>query len=160
MKHHLPGVGKNLRDHAGVFLEFTATNSSDELLPVVSETGLEKELLKFQSVESSGFYSRNDLGHAQAFFVSQVAKKRGQTGWPDIQVVFKQTARVGKKSPQRVTMHVIVNRLESQGEVIFDTDKYLQGVRDAVELAKIDYNLLTDEEDRLVLMEGNKKLIG
>ncbi|XP_021953045.1 oxygen-dependent choline dehydrogenase [Folsomia candida] len=154
VKHHLPGVGKNLRDHAGVFLEFTATNSSDELLPVVSETGLEKELLKFQSVESSGFYSRNDLGHAQAFFVSQVAKKRGQTGWPDIQVVFKQTARVGKKSPQRVTMHVIVNRLESQGEVIFDTDKYLQGVRDAVELAKIDYNLLTDEEDRLVLMEA------
>lgn len=156
--HHAPGVGQNLRDHAGVFLQFRADNTSDTFLPVGEESSLEDELIKFQSVESAGLYSRNDLGHAQAFFVSSVAKSRGESTWPDIQIVFKQTVRVGHTAPQMITMHTIANRLESQGVVQFSSNKYLGGERDAVELAEIDYNLMTNENDVQILMEGEKLL--
>lgn len=157
MKKDLQGVGKNLRDHVGVFLTFQAHNASDELVPVITDNKVETALYEFQSSDlKHGFYIRRDFAYTAAFLVSSVAKSKGESEYPDIQLNFKQSSPVrnSEDEPKRIAMHAVANRHEAKGTVGFNTTAYLAGERDLVKLAVIDYQFLTTASDRKVLHEG------
>ncbi len=88
--------------------------------------------------------------------MSSQAKAKGQTNWPDIQLVFQQHPLLGddEDAPQTLAMQVVVNRLESVGSVGLNTTAYLEGKRDDTQLALIDHRLFTKEHDTEVMIEG------
>lgn len=97
--------------------------------------------------------TRMDVG-PQAFIVSSRAKADGQHNWPDYQIVFVQQPVIGKDLPQPLSLQIVLNRMKSSGEIGFNTTAYLNGDRDDVKLALIDFRLFSEPSDAEVLSEG------
>ncbi|KAJ6640130.1 Glucose dehydrogenase [FAD, quinone], partial [Pseudolycoriella hygida] len=147
---HVPGVGKNLRDHCAVSLAFTAFSPNTTLMPRLYEEELEDELMKYLDPNTRhGYFTVFDK--PQAFLVSPVAKSEGEEDWPDLQVVYtlwNVSAVVERHETTReFKLSVILNRHKSVGELVFDTDAYLDGKREANDLVLVDYRLFSEDTD-------------
>lgn len=149
----LKGVGQNLRDHGAAIIRFTVNNPDTTLLQRLEEEDVEKEIMKYHEIKRRGFMTRMDVG-PQAFIVSSRAKADAQSYWPDIQIVFVQTPVIGKGLLQTLSLHIVVNRMKSSGEIGFNTTAYLNGHRDDLKLALIDFRLFSEPSDAEVLIEG------
>lgn len=158
LKSELPGVGQNLRDHGAVILRFTANNPDRYSLPRIEEHNVERELKRFHSYKRRGYFTRLDVG-PQAFIVSPQAKAKGESEWPDIQLVFQQSPLLGNDDVQNqnLAMQVVLNRLESVGEIGLNTTAYLEGERDDTKLALIDHRLFTKQHDMDSMLAGTYK---
>lgn len=149
----LKGVGKNFRDHGAVILRFTVNNPDTSLLQRLDEEDVQEEIMKYQETNRKGFFTRMDVG-PQAFIVSSRAKADGQLHWPDLQIVFVQQPVIGKGLSQTTSLQIILNRMKSSGEIGFNTTAYLNGDRDDLKLALIDFRLFSDSSDVDALIEG------
>lgn len=148
----LKGVGKNLRNHGYVFLNFKVNNPNTTLFPIVEENDLENEFMQYHENKRRGLLT--ETNKAQAFFVSSRAKADGESNWSDIHLAFNAPSRIGTASPQLIGILVKEGRMKSFGEIIFNTTAYLNGVRDDVKLALLDYRLFSDPSDTQVIIEG------
>lgn len=114
---------------------------------------MEKEIMKYHQSKRIGFMTRMDVG-PQAFIVSSRAKAEGERNWPDLQIVFVQQPVIGKGLAQTLSLQIILNRMKSFGEIGFNTTAYLNGDRDDLKLALIDFRLFSEPTDAKVLIEG------
>ncbi|KAJ6644321.1 Glucose dehydrogenase [FAD, quinone] [Pseudolycoriella hygida] len=150
---NLKGVGKNFQDHGAVILHFTAKNPNTTLLQQLAEEDVETEIMKYQETKRRGFMTRMDVG-PQAFIVSSRAERNSERYWPDLQIVFVQYPVIGKNQPQPLSLQIILNRMKSSGEIGFNTTAYLNGARDDLNLALIDFKLFSEPTDVEALIEG------
>jgi hypothetical protein len=159
VKHELPGVGQNLKDHGAVVLEFTAFYPNPTLLPTMTTRAkIEDALVKYQSKKRTGFFT-NLEAQAQALLVSSRAKAEGQGMWPDIQISFQMEPLFGEEGPQMVYMHTVLNRLKSVGEIGLNATAFLEGEEDDTKLALVDHRLFSEESDVEALIDGNFNLM-
>lgn len=156
VKSALPGVGQNLKDHAAVVLNFRVNNTNPHVLPRVKEQSLESDIKKYQASKRTGPFTHTDVG-PQALLVSSVAKKKGEHNYPDLQIVFRQNPVLDDEEEQTLSMQVVLNRLESVGEIGLNTTAFVEGERDDTKLALIDYRLLTTKNDNDALLDGETR---
>lgn len=128
-------------------------NPNTTILPRLEEEDVEKEIMKYHESKRHGYMTRMDVG-PQAFIVSSRAKNDAEFHWPDYQIVFVQQPVIGKDLPQTLSLQIIVNRMKSVGSIGFNTTAYLNGDRDDLKLALIDFRLFSEPSDAEVLLEG------
>lgn len=141
----------NLRNHGSVVLKFKVNNPDTTIFPRVDEKDMEDEIMKYHESKRRGFLT--ETNKAQAFIVSKRAKADGEHNWPDINIVIQQVA-IEKGSPQTITVTSKVGRMKSSGEIGLNTTAYLNGERDDLKLALLDYRLFSDASDTQVVIEG------
>ncbi|XP_035713465.1 glucose dehydrogenase [FAD, quinone] [Folsomia candida] len=151
----LPGVGQNLLDHADVLLKFEIQNPSaaQALYPILSETALQDELVKFQAPLKTGAFSGENVH--QAFIVSSRAKRENEGNWPDYHLYFQLDLPTGlETNTTNINMRVEFGRPKSRGCIILNTEAYAAGELDDEKLVTFDLGTFTDPTDIDVLLEG------
>lgn len=82
-----------------------------------------------------------------------IASSKADPDWPDLWIEIHPIVSVDGKE-QRIYFYNVVGRPQSKGLLSLDTDKYKAGVRDDVQLALIDYRLLTHPDDVEAMLDG------
>ncbi|XP_035715563.1 oxygen-dependent choline dehydrogenase 1 [Folsomia candida] len=154
VKSSLPGVGSNLRDHIGVFLQFTSLNKNSTLQPILRDQDVQTELLKFQGNPRSGYFTRMTVG-PQAFIVSSQSKSAGEYGWPDLQLGITQYPSIGSANDVSVQLYVVLGRAETEGEIRLNVSAYQSNPdADDVALATVDFKDFANSRDENAMLEG------
>lgn len=149
MKVPLEAVGKNLADHPGGGLSpFSANDTS--LFAEMNTTDVERISEEYQ--KGGGMLATrgaNGWVQGQGFIVSSKAT----LDWPDIKIAIRTSVGIDGDEPQ-ISFLYTNERPKSKGVLTLDTEKYKAGVRDDVQLALIDLQLLSHPDDIEVLVEG------
>lgn len=143
----LEAVGKNLVDHHAFSIPGFSVNDSS-LFPKISSSEIETILEEYHNGRGMLTYIQDG---PQCFITSSKA----EAGWPDLWIQITPVIRLDDEA-QRINFYNMVGRPKSTGIITLDTDKYKAGIRDDVQLALIDYKLLTHPDDIDVLLDGNK----
>ncbi|KAJ6630515.1 Glucose dehydrogenase [FAD, quinone] [Pseudolycoriella hygida] len=140
-------VGQNLGEHPSFIMNgFTVNDTS--IFPKMDAGDTEKVVADFEKGE--GVLSLVSEG-PQAFITSSVA----EPGWPDLWLEMHPLVRVNGEA-QRINFYNVVGRPKSIGYLSLDTEKYKEGIRDDVQLALVDYNFLSHQDDVVAMLEGVK----
>lgn len=165
MKVSIEAVGKNLIEHATFpILGFYVNDSSyfPKMDPSVTQNisaeyhngeGLLTTHTTATSNNEQGVLTMMSVG-AQCF----IASSKSESGWPDIWIEMQPYVTIDG-SEQGITLYSSIGRPHSRGLLTIDTDKYKAGIRDDVQLANIDYKMLTHPDDVDIMLEGNIKSI-
>lgn len=144
VKVSLEALGKNLGEHQLFILPGFAVNDSSIFLKIGTS-----EIEKISEDFNNGEGVLTQTTQAQCFITSSKARP----GWPDLWIQIHPVTSVDDK--EVLNFYNILGRPKSKGIFTLDTDKYKEGVRDDVQLAQIDYKLLTHPDDMEALLEGN-----
>jgi len=151
-------VGKTLAEHHSIFLGPFNVSDPSKLSSVrnnLTRDGMEKYL----NHKVEHVLSETGIG-PQAFIVSPIAKEKGESAWPDVQLSQLETNFEAVETfssyypPNQFGLHVIIGRPESLGTLKLNTKAYRKGSRGAEKLAVIDYSLLRREQDVHSLTAG------
>lgn len=163
MKVPLEAVGKNLIEHPTVpLLGFSVNDSSlflntdPSLLKNISDEyhrgeGLLTTHNTAANVNDQGALLLSSVG-AQCFIVSSKAER----DWPDIWIEMQPFVSIDG-TDKGINFYSVIGRPLSKGKLTLDTEKYKAGVRDDVQLALIDYQLLAHPDDVDIMLEGMTK---
>lgn len=143
MKVPLEALGKNLVDHPLLVLHSFAVNDSS-LFTKLDSTQIEAITENFHI----GGGVLTQIAEAQSFIVSSKA----EAAWPDLLIIIHPMASVDGR--ETLNFYSIIGRPRSKGLFTMDTEKYKAGVRDDVELAVIDYKLLSHPDDIETMLDG------
>jgi choline dehydrogenase len=148
VKVPLESVGQNLGEHASIILSPFKVNDSSLFTRIHPEDT--EKLVRQYHEEQSGVLAELHEG-PQLFAESSFA----DPGWPDIWIAINPHVMFGDEE-QILSFYVVHGRPKSRGYVSLNATKYKAGIRDDVQLAEIDFKLLTHPEDVDVLLEGIK----
>lgn len=161
----IEAIGKNLIEHATFPIQGFQVNDSS-LFPKMDPSvtaNVSEEYHKGEGLLTTHITAtyNNEQGvltlisvGAQCFIVSSKA----ETEWPDIWIEMQPFVSVDGKE-HGINLYSIIGRPRSRGLLTIDTDKYKAGIRDDVQLAVIDYKLLTHPDDVDIMLEGNIKSV-
>lgn len=160
MKVPIEAVGKNLIEHPTIAIKgFRANDSSlflnvdPSLLQNITDEyhngeGLLTTHITEASLNDNGVLTLTSVG-AQCF----ISSSKSVRDWPDIWIEMQPFVSVdGHHSG--VHFFSVIGRPSSKGTLTLDTTKYKAGIRNDVDLALIDYQLLAHPDDVDVMLEG------
>lgn len=78
---------------------------------------------------------------ANAFLVTSVARERNESDWSDLQIVITPRIPLEDETPIWVGLPIILNRIDSVGELRFNAVAYQQPTWDDSDLAIVDYKM-------------------
>ncbi len=142
----LEAVGKNLGEHASFSLTEWSANDSSLFLKIKSAE-MEKMLEQYHR-DGEGIFSVPTDG-SQCFIRSSKAEE----DWPNLLIGLNPLVSIDDEE-HRFHFINVLGRPKSKGTVTLDADKYRAGITDDVELALIDYKLLTHPDDIEALLDG------
>lgn len=164
MKVPLEAVGKNFVEHATLpILGFQVSDTS--LFPTMDFSETQNVLEEYHKGEglltthTAAAYD-NEQGVLTIISVGAqcfIASSKAETGWPDIWIEMQPFVSIDGKQ-HGINFYSIIGRPHSKGLLTLDTDKYKAGIRDDVQLAVIDYKMLTHPDDVDVMLDGKNKL--
>jgi choline dehydrogenase-like flavoprotein len=139
-------VGKTLQDQP--LIQFGPFNISDpSKLFSINNNLTQADFKKYLKHKVEHVLSETGSG-PQAFIISSISTKNGQSNWPDIQLVHSDY------SPNQFSLLIAAGRPTSLGWVKLNTTAYKRGVRDNEKLAIINYRLLKRRQDYKLLKIG------
>lgn len=141
----LEAVGQNLGEHASFTMTGLSVNDSSLFLKIKSS---ETEKILEQYHNGEGVLSASADG-AQCF----IRSSKAEPDWPNLFIGLNPVVSVDDEE-QRINFLNILGRPKSRGTLTLDTNKYKAGIRDDVDLALIDYKLLTHPDDVEAMLEG------
>lgn len=149
VKVHLEAVGKNLVEHVAFMVSGFSVNDSSSFQRFNSSdtASIWEEYHNGKGILTLGW----SLDAAGSFIVSPKA----EPDWPDLIIGMRGVIGVDDEE-QRITFYNVIGRPKSRGLLTLDTDKYKSGIRDDVQLALIDFKLLTHADDIDALLHGNE----
>lgn len=100
------------------------------------------------SINDQGVLILTSVG-AQCFITSSKA----EIGWPDIWIEMQPFVSIDG-TDKGINFYSVIGRPLSKGMITLDADKYISGLRDDVQLALIDYQLLAHPDDVDIMLEG------
>ncbi|OXA44846.1 Oxygen-dependent choline dehydrogenase [Folsomia candida] len=137
----LPNVGQNLADHVFLYLgPYSFNSSAAPFLPRIREEDLEEALTTYLN---TGFGEFGELQEGpQVFYVSSRAVAEGQGTWPDARINLDAACPMimDDDVESQACFFFELDRPKSRGSVSLNTDAYVSGVTNFVELADIDFN--------------------
>lgn len=145
MKVTLEAVGKEISEHASVTLPFLVNDSSHFIH--VNSNDADSIIENYH--KGQGVLATRHEG-AQCF----IRSSKADPDWPDLWIASHPTLAIDDES-QIVRMYMVLGRPQSRGEYTMNTTAYKKGIRDDVQLALIDYKLLTHPDDVDAMIEGN-----
>lgn len=78
---------------------------------------------------------------ANAFLVTSIARERNESEWSDLQIVITPRIPLEDETPIWVGLPIILNRIDSVGELRFNAAAYQQPTWDDSDLAIVDYKM-------------------
>lgn len=78
---------------------------------------------------------------ANAFLVTSIARERNESDWSDLQIVITPRIPLEDETPIWVGLPIILNRIDSVGELRFNAAAYQQPTWDDSDLAIVDYKM-------------------
>lgn len=134
-------VGKNLRAHVCVEPFFTVLTPPPDVFVTINDADYIGEIEEYLKTERGSAFAQANTTAANAWLVTSIAKERGEGDWSDLQIVI--TPRIPQEdgTPVWVGVPVILNRLDSVGEIRFNVQAFLEDNWDDSDLALVDYQM-------------------
>lgn len=88
--------------------------------------------------------------------MTEIAKERNESDWSDLQIVITPRIPLEDETPIWVGLPIILNRIDSVGELRFDTVEYKKPTWDDSHLAIVDYKMYSAPADMEKHLEGLK----
>lgn len=143
----MEAVGKNLGEHPLFILPGFSVNDSS-IFPKMNSSEMEKMLEEYQN--GKGVLTL--ISQAQSFLTSSMA----EPDWPNLWIQINPGIRVDG-AEEYINFFNIIGRPQSKGIFTMDTEKYKAGIRDDVQLAVIDFKLLSHPGDLESMLDGITK---
>ncbi|KAJ6632759.1 Glucose dehydrogenase [FAD, quinone], partial [Pseudolycoriella hygida] len=150
-------VGKNLKAHVCVEPFFTVLNAPPDVFVTLNDSDYISNIEKYLQPERESAFAQANTTAGNAWLVTSVAKQRNEGDWSDLQIVMTPRIPQEEGTPVWVGVPVIINRLDSVGEIRFNVNAYRQGIWDDPDLALVDYQMyLSGPADMTKHLEGLK----
>jgi choline dehydrogenase len=149
VKVPLPAVGQNVAEHPAIWLgPFHPEDGNYSLFhQVMHPEATEQYVDEFRR----GVGPLTFLGEGpQAFKVTS----RARPDWPNVSVTIHLLPIRNMADPPTVFFYIVLGRPQSKGHISLNGTAWKAGIRDDVQLAEIDFNFLSNTEDREDLLEG------
>lgn len=145
MKVPLEAVGKNLAEHPSFIMAgFTVSDSS--LFLQMNSSDVEKIAEEYHNGEGVlGIVSEGP----QCF----IASSKAEPDWPDLWIEMHPNIRIDDEETH-IYFYDVVGRPKSKGMLTLDTEKYIAGIRDDVQLSLIDYQFYSHPDDMEAMLDG------
>ncbi|XP_037038926.1 oxygen-dependent choline dehydrogenase-like [Bradysia coprophila] len=149
-------VGKNLKAHVCVEPFFTVWNPPTGVFLRIQQSEYLDELDTYLQTERTGAFSQANTTAGNAFLVTSIARERNESDWSDLQIVITPRIPLEDETPIWVGLPIILNRIDSVGELRFNTAAYQQPTWDDSDLAIVDYKMYSAPIDMEKHLEGLK----